>query len=46
MRISSITLLLSTALLCSSALAQTFEVKMLTRSATAGRLMPQQQVNP
>ena len=36
MRISSLSLLLSAALLCSSALAQTHEVKMLTRSATAG----------
>ena len=36
MRISSITLLLTTALLCTSVLAQTHEVKMLTRSATAG----------
>ena len=36
MRNSSIALLLTTALLCSSALAQTHEVKMLTRSATAG----------
>ena len=36
MRISSLTLLLTTALLCTSALAQTHEVKMLTRSATAG----------
>ena len=35
MRISSITLLLTTALLCTSVLAQTHEVKMLTRSATA-----------
>ena len=36
MRISSLVVLLSAALLCSSALAQTHEVKMLTRSATAG----------
>ena len=36
MRISSITLLLTSALLCTSVLAQTHEVKMLTRSATAG----------
>ena len=36
MRISSLTLLLTTALLCTSALAQTHEVKMLTRSANAG----------
>jgi len=36
MRISSLTLLLTTALLCTSALVQTHEVKMLTRSATAG----------
>lgn len=36
MRNSSIALLLTTALLCSPALAQTHEVKMLTRSATAG----------
>ena len=36
MRISSITLLLTTALLCTSVLAQTHEVKMLTSSATAG----------
>ena len=36
MRISSITLLLTTALLCTLVLAQTHEVKMLTRSATAG----------
>ena len=36
MRISSITLLLTTALLCTSVLAQTHEVKMLTGSATAG----------
>ena len=36
MRISSLTLLLTTALLCTSALALTHEVKMLTRSATAG----------
>ena len=36
MRSSSLTLLLTAALLCSSALAQTHEVKMLTRSATAG----------
>lgn len=36
MRISSITLLLTTALLCTSVLAQTHEVKMLTRSANAG----------
>lgn len=36
MRISSLSLLLSAALFCSSALAQTHEVKMLTRSATAG----------
>ena len=36
MRISSLTLLLTSALLCSSALAQTYEVKMLTRTATAG----------
>ncbi|WP_339474646.1 pseudoazurin [Pseudomonas sp. RL_5y_Pfl2_69] len=36
MRISSITLLLTTALFCTSVLAQTHEVKMLTRSATAG----------
>ena len=36
MRIASLTLLLTTALLCTSALAQTHEVKMLTRSANAG----------
>ncbi|MFJ7882771.1 pseudoazurin [Pseudomonas sp. NPDC096917] len=36
MRISSLTLLLSTALLGSSAWAQIYEVKMLTRTATAG----------
>ena len=36
MRISSLTLLLTTALLCTSAMAQTHEVKMLTRSANAG----------
>ena len=36
MRISSLTLLLTSALLCTSALAQTHEVKMLTRSANAG----------
>ena len=36
MRISSLPLLLCAALLCSPALAQTHEVKMLTRSATAG----------
>lgn len=36
MRISSLTLLLATALLGTSALAETHEVKMLTRSATAG----------
>ena len=36
MRISSLTLLLTTALLCTSALAQSHEVKMLTRSANAG----------
>ncbi|MCU1727431.1 pseudoazurin [Pseudomonas sp. 7P_10.2_Bac1] len=36
MRISSLTLFLTTALIGSSALAQTYEVKMLTRSAKAG----------
>ncbi|MES2868571.1 MAG: pseudoazurin [Pseudomonadota bacterium] len=36
MRISSLTLLLGAALICSSVQAQTHEVKMLTRSATAG----------
>ena len=36
MRSSSLTLLLTTALLCACAQAQTHEVKMLTRSATAG----------
>ena len=36
MRISSLGVLLSAALLCSSTWAQTHEVKMLTRSATAG----------
>jgi len=36
MRISSLTVLLTCALLGSSALAETHEVKMLTRSATAG----------
>lgn len=36
MRISSLSVLLACALLSSSVLAQTYEVKMLTRSATAG----------
>ena len=36
MRLSSLPLLLTCALLCTSALAQTHEVKMLTRSANAG----------
>jgi pseudoazurin len=36
MRISSLTLLLGATLLCSAVQAQTHEVKMLTRSATAG----------
>ncbi|KQB53634.1 hypothetical protein AQS70_09910 [Pseudomonas endophytica] len=36
MRISSLSVLLACALLSSSVLAQTHEVKMLTRSATAG----------
>lgn len=36
MRISSLTLLLATALLMPGAMAETHEVKMLTRSATAG----------
>ena len=36
MRISSLTVLLTTSLLASAALAETHEVKMLTRSPTAG----------
>ena len=36
MRISSLTVLLTTALLAPAALAETHEVKMLTRSPTAG----------
>ena len=36
MRISSLTVLLTTSLLASTALAETHEVKMLTRSPTAG----------
>ena len=36
MRISSLTLLLGATLLCTTVQAQTHEVKMLTRSATAG----------